>query len=68
MLLADLIEANPKTKFILMHGGYPWLGETAVLAMKFSSNVWVDTKCSIAVGLVNSDRCPQCGSPWQRVP
>jgi predicted TIM-barrel fold metal-dependent hydrolase len=43
MLLADLIEANPKTKFILMHGGYPWLGETAVLAMKFSSNVWVDT-------------------------
>lgn len=43
LLLADLIEANPKTKFILMHGGYPWLGETAILAMKFSSNVWVDT-------------------------
>ena len=23
MLLVDLIEANPKTKFILFHGGYP---------------------------------------------
>jgi glucuronate isomerase len=43
MLLADLIEANPRTKFILMHGGYPWLGEAGVLAMKFSSNVWIDT-------------------------
>jgi len=29
MLLVNLIEANPKTKFILFHGGYPWIGETA---------------------------------------
>ena len=28
MMLVDLIEANPKTKFILFHGGYPWVGET----------------------------------------
>jgi hypothetical protein len=31
MLLADLIAANPKTKFILFHGGYPWIGETGRL-------------------------------------
>ena len=43
MLLVDLIEANPKTKFILFHGGYPWVGETGAIAMKFRSNVWVDS-------------------------
>ena len=31
MLLVDLIEANPKTKFILFHGGYPWVGETGAI-------------------------------------
>ena len=34
MLLVDMIEANRKTKFILFHGGYPWVGETAVIAQK----------------------------------
>ena len=24
--------------------------------------------CSIAVGLVTSDRCPQCGGPWSALP
>jgi predicted TIM-barrel fold metal-dependent hydrolase len=43
MLLVDLIEANPKTKFILFHGGYPWVGETGAIAMKFPANVWVDS-------------------------
>lgn len=28
MLLVDLIAANPNTKFILFHGGHPWIGET----------------------------------------
>ncbi len=42
MLLVDLIEANPKTKFILFHGGFPWVGESGVIAMKFS-NVWLDS-------------------------
>ncbi len=42
MLLVDLIAANPKTKFILFHGGYPWIGETGVIAMRYS-NVWVDS-------------------------
>ena len=26
ILLVDLIEANLKTRFILFHGGYPWVG------------------------------------------
>lgn len=43
MLLVDLIEANPDTKFILFHGGYPWIGETAVIVMRHSSHVWIDS-------------------------
>ncbi|MBX3437386.1 MAG: amidohydrolase family protein, partial [Planctomycetaceae bacterium] len=42
MLLVDAIEANRDTKFILFHGGYPWVGETAVIAMRHK-NVWIDS-------------------------
>lgn len=42
MLLVDLIQANPKTKFVLFHGGFPWVGETGVIAMRHR-NVWVDS-------------------------
>ncbi len=42
MLLVDLIQDNPKTKFILFHGGFPWVGETGVIAMRFH-NVWIDS-------------------------
>jgi len=42
MLLVDLIEANPKTKFVLFHGGFPWVGETGVIAMR-CRNVWIDS-------------------------
>jgi len=42
MLLVDVIEANPETKFILFHGGYPWVGETGAIAMKYK-NVWIDS-------------------------
>jgi hypothetical protein len=42
MLLVDLIADNPKTKFILFHGGFPWVGETGVIAMKYR-NVWIDS-------------------------
>jgi len=42
MLLVDVIEANPETKFILFHGGYPWVGETGAIAMKHN-NVWIDS-------------------------
>lgn len=42
LLLVDLIEANRETKFILFHGGFPWVGETGVIAMKYK-NVWIDS-------------------------
>jgi uncharacterized protein len=42
MLLVDLIEANPQTKFVLFHGGFPWVGETGVIAMRHK-NVWIDS-------------------------
>jgi hypothetical protein len=43
MLLVDLIEANPKTKFILFHGGFPWVGETGAIVMRHGSHVWLDS-------------------------
>ena len=43
LLLVDLIEANPRTKFILFHGGYPWVGETGVIVLRHGSHVWVDS-------------------------
>lgn len=43
MLLVDLIEANPKTKFILFHGGFPWVGETGVIVMRHWYHVWIDS-------------------------
>ncbi len=43
MNLVDLIEANPKTKFILFHGGFPWVGETGVIAQKNWRHVWIDS-------------------------
>jgi uncharacterized protein len=43
ILLVDLIDANPKTKLILFHGGYPWIGETGAIAMKYPTRVWVDS-------------------------
>ncbi|MCI0626750.1 MAG: amidohydrolase [Acidobacteria bacterium] len=43
MLLVDLIEAHPQTKFILFHGGYPWVSETAAIVMKHGSHVWIDS-------------------------
>ena len=42
LLLVDLIAANPQTKYILFHGGYPWVGETAAIAMRHR-NVWIDS-------------------------
>jgi predicted TIM-barrel fold metal-dependent hydrolase len=43
MLLVDLIEANPRTKFVLFHGGYPWVGETGVIVMRHGAHVWIDS-------------------------
>lgn len=43
MLLVDLIEANPKTKFVLFHGGWPWTGETGAIVTRHWKHVWIDT-------------------------
>ncbi len=43
LLLLDLIEANPKTKFILFHGGYPWVGETGAILLRHNRHVWIDS-------------------------
>ncbi|MCC6231118.1 MAG: amidohydrolase family protein [Verrucomicrobiales bacterium] len=43
MLLVDLIAAHPKTKFILFHGGYPWVGETGAIMQRHGAHVWIDT-------------------------
>jgi predicted TIM-barrel fold metal-dependent hydrolase len=43
MNLVDLIEANPRTKFILFHGGFPWVGETGIILMRHTSHVWLDS-------------------------
>lgn len=42
LLLVDLVAAHPKTKFILFHGGYPWVGESGAIATRHS-NVWLDS-------------------------
>ncbi|NLF28344.1 MAG: amidohydrolase family protein [Clostridiales bacterium] len=41
MQLQPLIERNPDTVFLLMHGGYPWVGDIAGLAHVYP-NVWAD--------------------------
>jgi uncharacterized protein len=43
LLLVDMIEANPRTKFILFHGGYPWVGETGAIVLRHGAHVWVDS-------------------------
>jgi predicted TIM-barrel fold metal-dependent hydrolase len=42
MLLINLIDANPRTKFVLFHGGYPWVGETGAIGVKYPDRVWPD--------------------------
>lgn len=42
LLLVDVIAGNPDTKFVLFHGGYPWVGETGAIAMRHR-NVWIDS-------------------------
>jgi hypothetical protein len=43
MLLLDLIQANPRTKFILFHGGFPWVSETGAIVMRHHAHVWIDS-------------------------
>ena len=43
MHLENVIVAHPNTTFILFHGGYPWMGETGMLLMRYPKNVWIDS-------------------------
>ena len=58
ILLVDAIEANPLTKFILFHGGYPWIGETGAIAMK-CKNVWIDSNWLPTVSYTMAKRAYQ---------
>ncbi len=40
--LESAISANPDTKFVIAHLGWPWFNEASALAMKYS-NVYLDT-------------------------
>ncbi len=42
MNLVNVIQANPRTKFVLFHGGFPWVGEAGMVALKYP-NVWLDS-------------------------
>ncbi len=42
LLLLELIHANRKTKFILFHGGFPWVEDAGQIAMTYRRNVWLD--------------------------
>ena len=41
MNLLGLIKRHPETKFILFHGGYPWISEVVALAFTFP-NIYLD--------------------------
>jgi hypothetical protein len=47
ILLMNVIEANPKTMFILFHGGYPWVSESGAIAARMPNvcldSVWLPT-------------------------
>ncbi len=57
MNLVDLIEANPRTKFILFHGGFPWVGETGVILMRHPSQVWLDSVLDAHFELCDGQAC-----------
>jgi len=42
LLLVEVIAANPRTRFILFHSGYPCVGETGAIATRHR-NVWIDS-------------------------
>lgn len=42
MLLLEMIQKNPNTKFLLFHGGFPWTPETGAIALRHR-NVWIDS-------------------------
>lgn len=42
LLLVNLIDANPQTKFELFHGGFPWVSEIGAIGTKYSAHMWIN--------------------------
>lgn len=42
-MLVSVSRGNPRTRFILFHGGFPWISETGVIVMRFPRLVWIDS-------------------------
>jgi uncharacterized protein len=57
-LLAPLLKEKQfyNTTMVLLHGGYPWLRNTAMMAHLFP-HVWLDTSWTIPWGSLENDRC-----------
>jgi len=43
MHLENVVAAHPRTRFMLFHGGFPWVGETGMMLMRYPKNVWIDS-------------------------
>jgi predicted TIM-barrel fold metal-dependent hydrolase len=56
MLLVDMIHANQETKFILLHGGYPWVEEMGAIVHRYPRNVWVDSAWLPTIGYRTAKR------------
>jgi len=41
--LEKVLAAHSETRFILFHGGFPWVGETGAILLRFPDNVWIDS-------------------------
>lgn len=41
--LENILAAHTDTRFILFHGGFPWVSETGAILLQFPRNVWIDS-------------------------
>src|SRR5579875_30704 len=64
MLLVNLIEANPRTKFELFHGGYPWVREMGAIGNKFGRHVWIN---GVWLPTISYTTAKQAFSEWLEV-
>jgi predicted TIM-barrel fold metal-dependent hydrolase len=64
MLLVNLIDANPETRFELFHGGYPWVRETGAIGMKYGSHVWIN---GVWLPALSNSMAKQAFSEWLEV-
>lgn len=53
--LIPMIESHPETKFVLFHGGFPWMDEIAALSHNYG-NVYADICWLPAIGTTAAER------------